>query len=334
MPCFSVRIFVGLVVATAFLFAGGGHAIAQQSTPARPSARAAGPAGAVARTAPPKAKYRQLAPGAMKTIDPEQQVAESFSRHDLVEILATDAGFATRDLPNGQASVSPAKDTVFRRDVWTLEFAFKPVRFVHVDVPTPDGRLAPKLVWYLVYSIKNTSDKPVPFVPRFVLESRDTHKVYPDRLVPLAIPLIRQREDASRALKNSVEVTGKIPPTPAGQEAKIWGVATWEDIDPRTDYFSIYIQGLTNAYLWEDAPGGFKKGDAPGTGRELYPKTLILNFWRPSDKHDEHEEEIRYESYSWQYGQLTPQGFVAKKPDSGKPAGGAAEPAAEEPIAE
>jgi len=263
----------------------------------------------------------------MKAIDPERQLAESFSRHDVIEVLTADPSYAERDWSKDK---SPARGTVFRRDVWALEFAFKPVRFVHVDVPTPDGRLTPKLVWYLVYSIKNTSDKPVPFVPRIVLVSRDTGKVYPDRLIPLAVPLIRKREDPNRPLKNTVEITGKISPTPKGQEANIWGVATWEDIDPTTDYFSIYVQGLTNAYLWEDPPGAFKKGDLPGTGREFYPKTLVLNFWRPSDKEEEHEDEIRYEKYAWQYGQLTEKGFIAKKPNSAQQAPQAEEQAAQD----
>ena len=28
----------------------------------------------------------------------------------------------------------------------------------------------------------------------------------------------------------------------------LWGVATWEDIDPRIVRFSVYVFGLTNAY--------------------------------------------------------------------------------------
>ena len=87
-------------------------------------------------------------------------------------------------------------------------------------------------------------------------------------------------------------MAGEIPPPPKGRDATVWGVATWEDIDPATDYFSIYVQGLTNAYRYED--GEYKKGDAPGTGRKFTKKTLQLNFWRPGDTVDPHEEEIRY----------------------------------------
>ena len=123
----------------------------------------------------------------------------------------------------------------------------------------------------------------MPFVPRFVLVSRDTKKVYPDRLIPVAIPEIRRREDPSRPLKSTIEMADEmVPPTPKGRAATVWGVATWEDIDPATDYFAIYVQGLTNAYQWVDPPGAFTKGEPPTTGRQFYPKTLVLNFWRPA----------------------------------------------------
>ena len=36
------------------------------------------------------------------------------------------------------------------------------------------------------------------------------------------------------------------------------------DVDPRTDHFSVYIQGLTNAYKFLDPEGAFKSGDPPG----------------------------------------------------------------------
>ena len=39
---------------------------------------------------------------------------------------------------------------------------------------------------------------------------------------------------------------------------------TW--IDPRIDFFSVFVGGLTNAFQFEDVPGGFKPGDPPGTG--------------------------------------------------------------------
>ena len=74
----------------------------------------------------------------------------------------------------------------------------------------------------------------------------------------------------------------------------VWGVVTWTNIDPRIDYFVVFVQGLTNAYRFEDPAGAYKTGDLPGTGRRLLKKTLQLNFWRPGDTVDPNEEEIQF----------------------------------------
>jgi hypothetical protein len=259
-------------------------------------------------------RFRALAPGVEVTIPAEKDVAAESSRHDIVEILASDPEFGARPKANRK---SPAENKRFTHDIWALEFTFKPMRMIDVDIPTDEGRFVRKRIWYLIYRIKNPGEQPVRFVPEFRLESWDTGKVYPDRFIPVAIPEIERREDASRRLLNAaavlpeaparlfntIEMEREIPPSPEGQDLGIWGVATWEDIDPATDHFSIYIKGLTNAYRWEDAKSGepaqyvFKKGDKVGTGRTLLQKTLRLNFWRPSDKYYEHEDEIRYGYY-------------------------------------
>ena len=83
-----------------------------------------------------------------------------------------------------------------------------------------------------------------------------------------------------------------IPLSTATSDQSVWGVATWVDIDPRIDFFSIYISGLTNAYRWTDPPGAFKAGDPPATGRKFTHKTLQLNFWRPGDEFRLLEDEI------------------------------------------
>ena len=44
------------------------------------------------------------------------------------------------------------------------------------------------------------------------------------------------------------------------------GIATWEDIDPKTFQFSVYVIGLTNSYRWTDEDGEYKKGDPIGKG--------------------------------------------------------------------
>jgi hypothetical protein len=68
----------------------------------------------------------------------------------------------------------------------------------------------------------------------------------------------------------------------------------WEGVDPRIDYFSVYVQGLTNAYRFADNPDEYKPGDKPGKGRKFTHKTLAIHFWRPGDTIAENEGEVRY----------------------------------------
>ncbi len=275
--------------------------------------------------AAPAPRFRQLAPGVLTVVPPNDVVADTVSRHDLVEILADDPKFGEREPAEGS---SPAKEATFRHEIWGLEFAFKPLRMIEMELPDADGKLVNKKIWYLVYRVKNTGHvmkpeisepgtfdgvvevktdaQPVKFVPQFYLESPEFNKLYPDRVLPLAVEAIQKREDPNRTFFNTVDVVGEIP---VGKT--IWGVATWEDIDPRIDKMHIYVGGLTNAYRWVDPkePSGeyrYKKGESLGAHRQLAKKMLQINFWRPGDEYLEHEGEIRLGipgelDYTWAY---------------------------------
>jgi len=260
----------------------------------------------------------------MQTIDPMRLIEESVGRHDIVELIAKDPKF------------SWAKDIEFHKDVWALQFKFKPMRMIWVDVPQKSGFMQRKPILYLVYSVTNTGkmmhpvenvdlpyetdgnkklykvetvDTAVRFAPEFLLEAhvrtpdakRIIAKTYADRVIPVAMGPIRMREDPNRRFLNSVEMCREIK---VGET--LWGVATWEDIDPKMFEFSVYVIGLTNAYRRYDEPGAFKPGDPVAKGRKTQRKTLVLNFWRPGDQFYEHESEIRYGrpgglDYEWVY---------------------------------
>ncbi len=246
---------------------------------------------------PARGLYRVLV-----TIDPNQQVDESFSRHDMVELLKVDPTFDW------------AKNIRFHHDIWSLEFSFKPMRLIEVDVPQPSGKMRKQRLWYMVYRVVNYGEVPVPdFTPIFELTSdvkdkRGHLKRYMDRVIPVANEPIAKREHFPHGLLNTLEICGEIPTSerPAtGEDGRaagpgvinpVWGVATWEHIDPRTDHFMVSVRGLTNAYRWEDTP----------QGRHITHKTLNLKFWRPGDALHEHEQEIRFGSpdavdYEWDY---------------------------------
>ena len=82
----------------------------------------------------------------------------------------------------------------------------------------------------------------------------DSLRSYPDRVIPVADAAIQLREGYGQKILTSVEMNREIP---VGQT--VWGVATWEDIDPKIVQFSVYVIGLTNAYKWTDTPGEYKE---------------------------------------------------------------------------
>ncbi|HLA85354.1 MAG TPA: hypothetical protein VJL29_11215, partial [Thermoguttaceae bacterium] len=161
-----------------------------------------------------KKPYRLPVQGVMEGATAHPRADESVSRHNVVELLAVDGGFDW------------AKNATFRRDVWNLKFEYKPLRMVWIDMPQPSGKLQRKAVYYLVYSVTNVpvadqktdpprygwmhpvqdeedqyrhkieyQDRPIRFVPEFLLESPEYGKAYSDRMIPLAMAAIRQRED-------------------------------------------------------------------------------------------------------------------------------------------
>ncbi|MHB8971884.1 MAG: hypothetical protein ACYC3X_00200 [Pirellulaceae bacterium] len=267
------------------------------------------------------AQNRPLAPGVLTVIPANAQHEETFSGPlELVEIVK---GLPELDWqPNFEAKSRTvherARLAVLRRQVWTLEFAFKPLRTVQVDVPQPTGKMQKKLVWYMVYRVRYLGGDLVPeavqdefghttygskpvaqegrfFFPQFLLESHSLSKTYQDRIIPAARKVIEEREMRGQELLDTVEVSRKpIPLSTEDNPQEVWGLVTWEDIDPRLSYFSVYAKGLTNAYKPVDLPDGFKPGDAPGTGRDILAKTLRLNFWRPGDAVQEQEDEIYF----------------------------------------
>ena len=265
---------------------------------------------------------RRLAPGVLTVIPVKPEAAETASPpRGIVEILFG----VDKQVLNWQPHFTPASRTlkqlgsqvVLRRGIWQLEFAFKPLRMIEVDVPQASGKMRRKLVWYLVYRLKNsglhlnpvgkkdrfgstsyeleTINHTVRCFPQLVLRSHEYDKEYLDQLIPVAVGQIQQREDPAIKLHNSVEISRlNIPLSDEQVQRSVWGVATWTDIDPRIDFFSILVEGLSNAYHWEDTPGVYQQGDPPGTGRRYTQKTLQLNFWRPGDAVLQHEGEIRF----------------------------------------
>jgi len=258
--------------------------------------------------------FRRLAPGAVTVIPADKTTDDALQRADIVEITEgqADLAWTPQMAPATSTFVERGRGREYPRDIWCLEFAFKPPRMLDVDVPAADLKMQRKRIWYLVYRVKNVGGRrlvtapaegaaekvarrteayetPVRFLPHFVLESLEpvedgeglsSYRGYLDRLVPSAMNAIRLREDPNRRFLDSAEMSATdLQP---GEER--WGVAIWEDIDPRIDFFSIYVRGLTNAIRWRQRPGSvIKPADPPGAHIEETLESLRLDFWRPGD---------------------------------------------------
>ena len=298
-----------------------------------------------------KFPFRPNARGVLKTTLPARQTDEGYSRHDMIEVLSNlpKADWAKnvryhRDIYTLKFEYKPLRmiwvdmpqksGKLQRKAIYYLVYGV-------TNVPVQDQKDPPQFGWMI--QVKKTSkkvakkdseeksedevkkepemwipkfeDRKISFIPEFVLESPEYGKAYPDRVIPLAMPAIRAREDRllppwvnpkttvpRRTLLNSVQMTREIP---VGET--FWGVAVWEEIDPRIDRFNIYVQGLTNAYKWKDLKEAYVPGkEHRDEYRKMELKTLKLNFWRPGDRFDPEESEIRVGSrgepdYKWLY---------------------------------
>jgi len=266
---------------------------------------------------------RKLAPGVLRKVvnmpEPRETASGPLALGELVNI--TDASYVPNYAPKSQTINDMAKRVTLRREVWTIDFEFKPLRMVPIDIPQPSGVMKRKLIWYMVYRITNSGNhlrpvaskddfdhdiygvekfsRNVRFLPHFVLEglvqkggltpefTRNKREQYEqvsylDRIIPAAIDDIYERENPGKGipLYNSVEIS-RISLAP-NQSA--WGVVTWENVDPRIDFLSIYTKGLSNAFDF----------GAPGGQAGYRHKTLQLNFYRPGDWIAEHEDEITF----------------------------------------
>ncbi|MCA9187020.1 MAG: hypothetical protein R3E01_11505 [Pirellulaceae bacterium] len=265
---------------------------------------------------------RSFAPGVVTVIPGKPEEAETTSEPAPLKSVDSLANpWQPNYAPVTETLEALAKDVILRRPVWQLEFSFKPMNMIEVDVPAAGGRIARQSVWYLVYQVRNrgnhlnpkpVKDKfghdlftaervnmPVRFFPLFTLESHDATATsdgsmnkplaYSDRVLPSAIRQIHAIEikDPRIPLHDSVSISSQQLEVSTDEEDRaLWGVATWLGVDPRTDFLSVYVQGLSNAYREEAGVNG-----APD---QILAKTLKLNFWRPGDEIDATRPEFHF----------------------------------------
>lgn len=264
---------------------------------------------------------RELAPGVLKTIPTTLDVRDSFSLPMPLPGINAQP-YQPQTLPRQVTLHERSRRVVLFRDVWQYEFSFTGLRQMARPIRQPNGQVTQENIWYMVYRIRNlgksmgfeqvkanpnfdrqlyelqknkqAADTKTDFLPRFTIEgwvipaekTEYEKAVYRDFIDPALVKRVQQKEDPGRRLLSTIEMSQVNLPViqdPAADGA--WGVAVWRDVDPRIDYLSVYVSGLTNAYrIKQDANGKI----------ELDQKTLQLNFWRAGDTVSEAEDEVDY----------------------------------------
>lgn len=268
---------------------------------------------------PSSVEQTQFAPGVVTVIPPAPDPTETYNGPITLQTFLNEhpeLEWGAPNFPNGEPHYDPrtrtivdmAKQVILRREIYCLEFSFKPLRHIYIDLPQADGRLRRKVVWYMVYRVRYRGGDLRPaadkvggakiykrmeavsydsrrYFPILYLTNVDTGKRYIDRILPTAKQKIAVREQISAPLYNSVEISRvKVPRSSDKDAPGVWGIATWEDIDPRTDFLSVSVLGLTNAF----------QQDGEGDAAPYRRKALRLNFFRPGDAVNQPADEIRF----------------------------------------
>lgn len=178
-----------------------------------------------------------------------------------------------------------------KEGIWILDFAFKPLRIRTVEIPGKGRRP----VHYLYYRVVNRTGKPRMFVPQFIMVNEEGKK-FEDQVILQVLPLIQAREDATIPVLGAVNIMGVIPPsTKEGVDDAIFGAGVWDNWDPKSDRFSIYVRGLSDGYKEIPNPEGGKP--------TVKYKTLRIDFIRRGDELNISEKEIELSDppYEWVY---------------------------------
>lgn len=272
-----------------------------------------------AKKDPSTSEQTQFAPGVVTVIPPAPDPKETFDGPQSLQSFLDaypEIQFGGDTHPNGEPHFDPrsrtlvemAKQVILRREIHCFEFSFKPLRQIYLDIPRSDGRMQRKLVWYMVYRVRYRGGDLRPaadtiagvpiykrvesihydsrlFFPMLMLRNNVTGKEYMDRILPTANQKIKIREQITAPLYNSIDISRvKIPYSNDPAAPGVWGVATWEDVDPNLDFVSVEVYGLTNAF----------EQDGEGEDAPYRRKLLQLNFFRPGDTMRQTEDLIRF----------------------------------------
>jgi hypothetical protein len=214
-------------------------------------------------------------------------------------------------------AVASGEELQRQPDLWIFELHFKPMRMIFVNTTDPgSGETSREQIWYLAYRAANRSlsarqdesdtapvneldplPGPPQFIPEFTLSVYDQpddetpQAVALDEVIPEAIARVNEielrRPDEPRFL-NSVDIVQPLPESSDPSEdnpAWIYGAATWRNINPETDFFTVTMRGFSNGYELREGPQG---------SPIVWRRTIIQKFSRRGDRFDPTQTEFEF----------------------------------------
>jgi hypothetical protein len=154
---------------------------------------------------------------------------------------------------------------------WQLDFEYSIPRRITVELP---GSSVPKAYWYITYVATNNTGSEQNFFP--VIEIVDKNGVVSlanRNLSPTVFTRITEKE-RGKPLVNPLQIAGPIL---QGEDQAKYGVAVWEETDPRPGTFNVFVAGLSGEISTLLDSEGKPVKDAQGSDIKLR-KTKSLEF--------------------------------------------------------
>lgn len=269
---------------------------------------------------------RPLAPGVLKVIQPVLNARDSFSMP--MALPGLDAPeYQPNYAAKNDTLFGQTRSIVLFRNVWQLEFGFTGLRQAKLAMTDSDGKEKTSNIWYMVYRIRNVgkslSFEDVKEDPRFEHVNKELQKdaalqdadfikkimlrfslegwvvdengnynrvAYADKIRPSILRQIRNLEDPNQPLLDTLQMSAsKLPLATNAEDGAVWGCAIWENVDPRVDYVSVFVSGLTNAYRIDNSADS-----AAALKKRTKKRTLQLNFWRPGDSVAQDQDDVNF----------------------------------------
>lgn len=193
--------------------------------------------------------------------------------------ILTSAALVFFSLPSGSATAAPQAQLVSM--AWQLDFEFHDPQRIEVTLP---GGSRPTTYWYVLYQVRNKTNREVDFYPSFRLVT-DTLQVVTagDMIPPRVYDAIKRRHQ--REYPFFVPATEAAGPLLQGEENARASAAVFRTFDRNASSFTFYVAGLSGEIERIANPAfDTKKEESPENPLSfLFRRTLAIKYGIPGD---------------------------------------------------